>query len=392
MNRTSFRRASSPASLCSPSPLLTACGAGNEPTPPATTAPRRRPSGDLNGGGASSQEKAQAAWRAGFQTTTPDVTINYDPVGSGTGRENFISEAYAFAGTDSDLNDDEGELTAAKERCGGEDPIQVPAYVSPIAVVFNLEGVDSLNLVAETIANDLRRQDHEVERPGDRRRRTPTPTLPDTAITPVHRQDDSGTTENFTDYLGKAGDGAWSYEPDGLARVKGRRGRRGHLRCRRRRQRRQRHDRLRRRQPGRRPRCRHRSRSARSTSPRPPRVPPRWSRSRRPPRVAPTSTWPSTSTAPPPSPAPTRCPVSYLIACQTYDDAGEADLVKGFLAYVVSDEGQQAAADEAGSAPLDAALAANRPPRSSTRSRPADQATRHPARAAGRHRAAAPAH
>ena len=33
---------------------------------------------------------------------------------------------------------------------------------------------------------------------------------------------------------------------------------------------------------------------------------------------------------------------SYLIACPTYDDA-KADLVKGFLSYVVSDEGQQAA-------------------------------------------------
>ena len=61
------------------------------------------------------------------------MTVNYDPVGSGTGRENFISGAYSFAGTDSYLNDDEGELTAAKERCGG-DPIEVPAYVSPIAV------------------------------------------------------------------------------------------------------------------------------------------------------------------------------------------------------------------------------------------------------------------
>ena len=48
--------------------------------------------------------------------------------------------------------------------------------------------------------------------------------------------------------------------------------------------------------------------------------------------------------------------VSYLIACQTYADEAEADVVKAFLGYVVSEEGQQAAADEAGSAPLDPAL------------------------------------
>ena len=43
---------------------------------------------------------------------------------------------------------------------------------------------------------------------------------------------------------------------------------------------------------------------------------------------------------------------SYLIACQTYDDQATADLVKAYLAYVVSDEGQAQAATEAGSAPL----------------------------------------
>ena len=53
---------------------------------------------------------------------------------------------------------------------------------------------------------------------------------------------------------------------------------------------------------------------------------------------------------------------SYLIACQTYDDAAEADLVKGFLSYIVSDEGQQAAAEQAGSAPLDSEPAGSRPP------------------------------
>jgi phosphate transport system substrate-binding protein len=47
---------------------------------------------------------------------------------------------------------------------------------------------------------------------------------------------------------------------------------------------------------------------------------------------------------------------SYLIACPTYDDSATADLVNGFLSYVLSDGGQQAAADNAGSAPLPADL------------------------------------
>ena len=47
---------------------------------------------------------------------------------------------------------------------------------------------------------------------------------------------------------------------------------------------------------------------------------------------------------------------SYLIACQHYDDQGTADLVKGYLSYVLSDDGQSTAAENAGSAPLDPAV------------------------------------
>lgn len=44
--------------------------------------------------------------------------------------------------------------------------------------------------------------------------------------------------------------------------------------------------------------------------------------------------------------------ISYEIVCLQYDEQSEADLVKSFIGYVVSEQGQQAAADEAGSAPL----------------------------------------
>jgi phosphate transport system substrate-binding protein len=48
--------------------------------------------------------------------------------------------------------------------------------------------------------------------------------------------------------------------------------------------------------------------------------------------------------------------VSYLLACQSYGDSSTANMVKGFLSYVVSSAGQQAAASTAGSAPLDKSL------------------------------------
>ena len=135
---------------------LTGCGAANDSedgggSDSGSSESSENLSGTLNGGGSSAQESAQGVWRAGFQEANSGATVNYDPVGSGTGRENFISKAYSFAGSDSALSTDEGELDAAKERCGG-DVIEVPAYVSPIAVIFNLPGVSDLNLKPEVVA------------------------------------------------------------------------------------------------------------------------------------------------------------------------------------------------------------------------------------------------
>ena len=361
MNRTSFRRALVPgAAVLALSISLTACGAGNETDASAdsgsdTTTEAGTLSGELNGAGASSQEKAMEAWSVGFQGLNPDVTLNYNPLGSGDGRTQFIEGGTLFAGTDSAFDDDEGELSAANERCG-TDIIQVPSYVSPIAVMFNLEGVDELQLDAATIAQIF---DGKIKTWNDPAiaDQNPSADLPDTAISPVHRQDDSGTTENFTDYLSQASDGAWPHEPDGLWPVKG-------------------------------------GLAAEGTSG----VVAAVSNGNGTigyadasqvgdlsivnvkvgeEYVAPTAEAAAKVVAvSPPVEGATETdmavevdrttteagayPVillSYLVACQTYETQEEADLVKGFMEYVVSDEGQAAAAENAGSAPLDAETA-----------------------------------
>lgn len=108
-------------------------------------------SGTISGAGASSQEAAQQAWIAGFQTANEQATVSYDPVGSGGGREQFVSGGVDFAGSDAALKED--ELTKAQERCGGPDNlIEIPAYISPIAVIYNLDGVTDLQLSPSTIA------------------------------------------------------------------------------------------------------------------------------------------------------------------------------------------------------------------------------------------------
>jgi phosphate transport system substrate-binding protein len=171
-------------------------------------------SGTLVGVGASSMGAAQEAWAAGFQTAHPDVTVNYDPQGSGAGRETFQAGGSDFAGSDRAFRAE--EIAAGPfDGCAADSGIiQLPLYVSPIAIVFNLDGLDHVNMDADTLAQVFRgditnwndpviaAQNEGVE-------------LPDLNITPVHRSDNSGTTENFVEYLSAAAGNVWTDEVSG---------------------------------------------------------------------------------------------------------------------------------------------------------------------------------
>jgi len=171
-------------------------------------------SGSLAAAGASSQEKAVAGWIAGFNDTYPDVAVSYDAVGSGGGREQFLAGAVQLAGSDAALKDD--ELAAASERCEGGEALELPLYISPIAVVYNLPDLDTehLQLSAATLAKIFNRDITTWDDPAIAAE-NPGVTLPSTGIIPVNRSDESGTTENFTEYLEAASDGAWPHEASG---------------------------------------------------------------------------------------------------------------------------------------------------------------------------------
>ncbi|MEQ6901611.1 phosphate ABC transporter substrate-binding protein PstS [Nocardioides sp. YIM 152588] len=209
MKLTHLRRALVPG-LAALTLVLTACGSDDDGDTGSGSGSDDTASlsGTLAAGGASSQQAAQEAWIAGFTAVAPDVTVTYDPIGSGGGRENFISAAFPFAGSDSYLTDDEGELTAATERCGGEAPIELPNYVSPIAVIFNIDGVDELNLSPDTLAGifagKITKWDDKAIAADN-----PDAKLPSAPIDAVHRSDESGTTGNFTNYLSTVASDAW---------------------------------------------------------------------------------------------------------------------------------------------------------------------------------------
>lgn len=189
---------------------LTACGGSNNPSSDSGSASKdqdgKQVSGTLSGSGATSQEAAIAAWQSGFGKENSGVQVQYNPVGSGAGRKAFLAGQVAFAGSDAALNKD--EQPDAKKQCGPDGAINIPAYVSPVAVVTNLDGVDELKLdgptIAKIFAGKITKWDDKAIKD-----QNPDAKLPSTKITPVHRSDDSGTTENFTEYLDAVAKDEW---------------------------------------------------------------------------------------------------------------------------------------------------------------------------------------
>ena len=170
-------------------------------------------SGNFQGAGASSQQSAVEAWIAGFQGANPDAKIAYNPSGSGAGVQTFLTGATAWAGSDKALADDEVEQS--KSVCADGTAFDVPVYVSPIAVIFNLKGVSDagkhINMDADTIAKIFDGKITKWNDPAiaDQNKDLK---LPDTAITVVHRSDKSGTTQNFVSYFKDVTPDNWNYD------------------------------------------------------------------------------------------------------------------------------------------------------------------------------------
>ena len=205
-----FKRLGSVAAIAVAGTILLSSCAANE----GTTTPEEGGStlsGIISGAGASSQGSAQEAWQAAFQIENPDVTVNYDPSGSGAGREQFIAGGVAFAGTDSSLSDE--EIAGGFAGCvPTSNYIEVPVYISPIAVIFNVEGVDELNLDAATLAGIFKGTITTWNDPAIVALNEDAD-LPAADIKAVHRSDDSGTTKNFADYLNKTAPDVWDAAP-----------------------------------------------------------------------------------------------------------------------------------------------------------------------------------
>jgi phosphate transport system substrate-binding protein len=190
---------------------LSACGSDNEAAPSAggaSAASANCVAGNITAQGSTAQKNAMDEWIKTYQRQCADAKIDYQGTGSGAGIQAFTAGTADFAGSDSALKEDEQPKADAK--CAGGQALNLPMVIGPIAVVYNLDGVDNLQLSPETLAGIFAGK---VSKWDDAKIKADNPSakLPSTAIQSVHRSDESGTTDNFTKYLSKTAESVWTF-------------------------------------------------------------------------------------------------------------------------------------------------------------------------------------
>ena len=161
----------------------------------------------LKSSGSSAQANAMTRFVTAYESDCAGQTLNYTSSGSGAGVSEFLGGQTDFAGSDSPLNDSKGEVAKAAERCGSP-AWNLPAVFGPIAVTYNLPGVDGLVLDGATLAKIFNGTVKTWDAP-EIKALNGSATLPADPINVVFRSDESGTTDNFQKYLDAASGGAW---------------------------------------------------------------------------------------------------------------------------------------------------------------------------------------
>jgi phosphate transport system substrate-binding protein len=176
--------------------VAAACGG----SPPAASGSADVGQGSLTGAGATFPGPFYLKAFADYSARYPQVTVNYQAVGSGAGIQQFVKKTVDFGASDVPMGS--ADITSA----GGSDALtQIPTTLGVVAIAFNVSGVSSLDLDADTLSGIYLGH---ITRWNDAKLAALNSgsNLPNKAITVVHRSDGSGTTFHFSDYLSKVSD------------------------------------------------------------------------------------------------------------------------------------------------------------------------------------------
>lgn len=182
--------------------LAAACSAGGgSPSGPSSTPAAL--TGTLTGSGSTFQLTFQQLAIHGFKFVQPGVTIKYRADGSGRGRADLAAGVVDYAATDS------APIPPAEvPNFKGRTVLYFPVVIGPITVAYNLPEVQDLRLSGPVTAGIFQGTITHWNDPAIAAD-NPGVTLPDIPITIVHRQDSSGTTQNFALFLVDSAPQVW---------------------------------------------------------------------------------------------------------------------------------------------------------------------------------------
>ncbi|AZK94967.1 MULTISPECIES: phosphate ABC transporter substrate-binding protein PstS [Streptomyces] len=200
--------------------VLTACGSDDNTSSNGTGAGKATAAsniscegakGKLLASGSSAQKNAMDLWVKNYMAACSGVEINYKSSSSGEGIVAFNQGTVGFAGSDSALKPE--EVAESKKICKSGQGINLPMVGGPVAIGYNLSGVDDLTLDAPTIAKIFNNKITKWNDPAIVKLNEGK-SLPDKAIQAFHRSEDSGTTQNLGKYLGATAKADWPYEAE----------------------------------------------------------------------------------------------------------------------------------------------------------------------------------
>ena len=160
----------------------------------ASTAGARPTGGSLTGAGSSFVAPLVNQWIPQVDSAF-GIKITYGPIGSGGGINAITNRTADFGASDAPLTPDQ---FAACKGC-----VQIPWGLSATSIAYRGDSLPNhLRLDAKTLAGIFlgtikRWNDPAIKRQNKGK------SLPDIAITVIHRSDNSGTTYNLTEYLSK---------------------------------------------------------------------------------------------------------------------------------------------------------------------------------------------
>jgi len=162
-----------------------------------TTALQAAPT-TLNGSGATFPAPLYMRWASDFKKSNPDITVNYQGVGSGAGVKQFTDGITDFGASDVAMSD--AEMAKVSDNV-----LLLPATAGTIVLAYNLPGVSAgLKLSRQALAGILLGTVKVWNDPLIAKE-NPDAKLPSTPVTVVSRADGSGTTAVFTAHIAAIG-------------------------------------------------------------------------------------------------------------------------------------------------------------------------------------------